>query len=96
MVIGTLPNGQVRKRGKKWFKPVLNTHTTIQTKLIPFFLFIPLQLSSQKNFLGRKNIGRAFAPIAPPLPPFQVTPMTEGLYIIYINFLLKTFKPFST
>jgi len=35
---------------------------------ISIFLFAPLQLNSQKLFLGRKNIGGrgAFAPLAPP------------------------------
>ena len=36
---------------------------------IYIYIFAPLQLSSQRTFLGRKNIGGAFAPLPPPHPP---------------------------
>ena len=34
-----------------------------------YFLFVPLQLSRQKNVLGRKNIGRRYLPPPCPSPP---------------------------
>ena len=89
-----LPNNQVRKRGMNSFKQsLINKQPFTPNSFQFFFKFILLQLSRQQNILGRKNIGGAFAPIA---PSPHVTPMTEGLYIIYINLQLKTFKPFST
>ena len=47
-----------------------------------FFKFILLQLSSQKNFLGRKNIGGAFAPSAPPPPKLR---LWLKAYILFIS-----------
>ena len=45
------------ERGEDCFESVLNIHTPLSTNLTPILLFVCLQLSSQKLFLGGINIG---------------------------------------
>jgi hypothetical protein len=55
--------GGCKKDGEDRFEQVRNMHTyTPFPHSYPSVLFAPLQFNSQKDFLGRKNIGRTFDP----------------------------------
>ena len=66
------------------FFPSYTTHIIVFK--ISIFLFVPLQLSSNKLFLRRKILKGHLLPLAPlanPLPT-QVTLMSRSVYIAYI------------
>ena len=61
--------------------------TTLHCCHPSFFLFAPLQLSSQKKSLGRKNIGGGGG-IYPQSPPFQVMPMCDSNLMSWCKLIL--------
>jgi hypothetical protein len=72
------------EKGDDLFGPVLKKHTPLSSTLTPFFLIVPLQLSSQKKklCLVKKHIwwGVKLLPLGavPPNPTAQVTPSHAG------------------
>jgi hypothetical protein len=72
-----------------WFEPALNIHTHTFSSFLPHFLFSPLQLSSQKLFLSRKNIGDHLPLLHPPPPPCYAYGYKEAVDAAFEHFFLQ-------